>query len=79
MLQEVIAITIVVFTALYAIYKIYKSLTSKSKSACGDCSCGSKKDILKQIDSKKTSALHIKPYPVNKAPQNTRFSPRFTP
>lgn len=60
MTQEIIAIAIVIFTTLYAIYKIYKSLTTKEKSACGGCSCGSKKDIFKQINTAKKSALTVK-------------------
>lgn len=50
MTQETIAIAIVISTAVYAIYKIYKSLTTKEKSACGGCSCGSKKELFKQIN-----------------------------
>lgn len=46
-MQDIIALSIVFITALYAVYSVVKVLIKKEKnsSACGDCACSAKKDI----------------------------------
>ena len=46
MIQEIIALSIVFFAAVFAIYSIVKTVRVKSSGACGDgCSCSAKSEF----------------------------------
>ncbi len=52
--QEIIALTIVFFAAVYAVYSTIKTIRVKSSGSCSDsCSCGAKKDISKMLKKSK--------------------------
>lgn len=53
-MQEIIALSIVFITALYAVYSVVKTFMKKEKnsSACGDCACSAKKDIKRFLKKK---------------------------
>ena len=54
LIQDIIVLTIVFGTALYAIWSVVKSLHKKTASGCGDdCSCSAKSEIKKAILKKK--------------------------
>ena len=50
MIQEIIALTIVFFAAVYAIYSIIKTIRVKSSGSCGDtCSCSAKDEFKSKL------------------------------